>query len=330
MAHDRRRRQPPLLNALAVAALALAACDKLDFHQVELPGFSFEAPTWMAVPKDAQYRAGQIEARKGTRMVVVTWQAGGIMTPEEMPGAIGVAIEQVARGEQISLGPARTVTVGGQQATQLDATSGSVKVTYVDIVCGKRSVMIGVIAVSKFETMRDRILGSFRCDPDPGRDAEIGDVVPIGSDDPATLAGWHFTDADREVFAITNDELVAVFGETAVVEDVGIDKLRTMMPAFLGAGGATFTPADGGRETRALADGSRRIFEFGDLTTDGERMSAVTTLWECDDHVRLVFGLVVLPDAARRGAAVDWLARLRCSRPGDKTSFEPEPEREPE
>jgi hypothetical protein len=299
----------------------LGACDKLEFKPLALPGFSVDAPTFLEAPANAQYRAGQVQAQRGTKLVSISWQAGAAMTPEEMPGAIRVAIEHVAKGQGFNLGDAKAVTIGGQKATQLDAHSGEVKVTYVDIECGKRSVMIGVVATSQFETLRDRVLGSFHCTPDEAQEKLLGDLVPIGADDPATFAGWHYADDDRSIFSITNDELVAVFIETTTLDTPEMSKLREMIPSFLALGGASFVATDGGAETKTLADGSKRSFDRGELVVDGNRTPAVTTFWTCDDGVRLVIGLLVAPEADKLASGIDWITRLRCSKPGDVVAF---------
>jgi hypothetical protein len=309
---------PAVVVALSLAALA--GCDKLEFKPLALPGFTVDAPTFLKAPANAQYRAGQVQAQRGTKLLSISWQVGAAMTPEEMPAAIGVAIEQVAKGHNFQVGAAKAVTIGGQKATQLDAHSGEVKVTYVDIECGKRSVMIGIVGTSQYETMRDRVLASFRCTPVEAEEKLLGDLVPIGADDPATLAGWHYADDDHSVFSISNDKLIAVFMETTVMEKREMAKLHELIPTFFALGGATFT-SDGHIETRTLPGGATRTFDRGQMTVEQGTASAVTTYWTCDDGVRLVVGLLIAEDDDQRTDAIEWAARLRCSKPGDTYAF---------
>lgn len=335
MADDRRGHQALVLNrdarakndarpirrclTLALALAALGGCEKLEFKPFALPGFSVDAPTFVKVDPGASYRAGQAEGKKGFKNVYISWEVGGIMTTEEMPKALAIAMEHLAKGERMDIGEARTVTIGGQTASQVDGKMGAVRLSYTDVVCGKRSVTISVVASADFEKIRDRVLGSFRCAPVASEEAALGDLIPIGADDPAALAGWRYTDDDRSVFSITDGNLVGVFVETNT-HDIDPKKLREMLPSFFALGGATFV-AKGDEETRTLADGSKRVFERGEIGAEGEFAPAVMTFWTCDDRVRIVLGIVVAAETEQLTGAIDWVSRLRCSRPGDQTSF---------
>lgn len=308
-----------------VALALLGACDKLEWKPLALPGFSVDAPTFVTAPDKSQYqyRAGQVQAQRGTKLVSLSWSTGEALTVEEMPGIVDVAMKQMGQGD-FDLGPARRVTIGGQPGTQIEAKSGELRALFVDVNCGKRSVMIGVAAASQFETLRDRLLGSFRCRPIEAEEAALEGVVPIGADDPTAFAGWHYADEDRSVFTITNDELVAVFTESPVL-DVSDAEVKKMLPSFFALGGATFVPTSGGSEVRTLTDGSKRTFDRGEISTNGETAPAVLSFWHCPDGQRLMFSMVVAQEATAVAGAVDWLARLRCSKPGDQVRFDAPP-----
>jgi hypothetical protein len=101
--------------------------------------------------------------------------------------------------------------------------------------------------------------------------------------------------------------------------------MREMLPSFFALGGANFDATPGGDETRTLADGSKRVFDRGEMSSDGDVAPAVMTFWTCEDRVRMVVGVVIAGDPDQLTGAIDWLTRVRCSRPGDKPTFEPAP-----
>jgi hypothetical protein len=121
---DGRCRHAPFVLAIAAFALALGGCDKLTFKTFALPGFSVDAPDFVKIGKGASYRAGGAEGQLGTKTVSISWEVGGIMSTDEMPKALGLAIEHLAKGQHFELGDARTVTIGGQTATQIEGKSG--------------------------------------------------------------------------------------------------------------------------------------------------------------------------------------------------------------
>lgn len=279
----------------------------------------------MKAPPAASYRAGEVEAQKGFNAVYISWEIGGIMTTDEMPQAIRIAMEHFAKGERVDLGLARSTTIGGQEATQVEGKSGSVRMAYAQVRCGKRGITLTVVATSSFETIRDRMFGSFRCAPIAKEEEALGDLVPIAADDPDVLAGWRYLDDDREILSITNDELVAIFVEMSATDAGTTAELRKLVPKLFAAGGAVFEPTPGGAETRTVADGTKRSYDRGELVADDERSPAVTTLWTCEDRTRMVLGLVIVPDPDGLAGAVDWLSRLRCSRTGENVTFAPPP-----
>ncbi|HUQ07665.1 MAG TPA: hypothetical protein VM261_34460 [Kofleriaceae bacterium] len=325
MADDRRRPAPRTLAAvvgLAAAAIALGGCEKLELKRRELPGFSLHLPTFVKVPADLSYRAGELEGQKGFNAIYVSWEVGAIMTADEMPAALRISMEHFAKGERVEIGEASRTMIGGQPATSIEGKSGSVRIAYAQVTCGKRGITLSIVASSSYAMIRDRVYATFQCTPDPEEEAALGDLIPIGADDPSVLAGWHYLDDDREVFSITDGQRVAIFTEMSARDAGAAKELRALIPKFFEASGASFEPAAGGEETRTLSGGERRTFERGEFVADDNRSPAVTTLWTCGDGARMVMGLVISPDADTLPAAVDWLARLRCSQPGDTTKFD--------
>jgi len=307
--------------------LAIASCKKksIEFHRLELPGFSIEVPTFVKAPVKPEYRAGDVQRQQFPgnievpTAISVSWQPGAIMTVEELPATARVLLaEFVPKGTKTTFGAARTVTVGGQTATQLDAKLATVDALFIDITCGKRTVMITIATVEHFTTIRDRMLKSFVCKPVEADEAALDSLVAVGADDPKTFDGWRYADTDHSVVNITNGEMVVVFAETQKPDGIELDTFRKVLPQLFGASGATFTPDTDGRETRTLAGGERRQFERGKVTIEGETVAAVLSLWACPDGKRAVFGfaMIVLPEIPA-SKAIDFITKVRCGKVGD-------------
>lgn len=311
-------------RSIIVAALVLTAGCKergLEFSRIELPGFSIEVPTFVKAPVGPEYHRGELQRHKFPgvavpTMIGLTWQAGEILTNEEMPAMAKVVIDSFAGSLKTTYGATTSVTVGGQKATRLDASLDKVSMSFVDITCGKRSVMLSLAALDNFQAIRDRMLDSFVCKPIEAEEAKLGSKFPVGADDPTVFEGWRFGDEDRSVMTITNDELVVVFVETPKPDNVSLEQLRSLVPKLLDAAGTTFTPSNDPPETRNLGS-ERRIFERGTLTAEGETSAAVTSIWMCPDGARTVIALAVVSEGIATKAAVDFISKVRCAKAKD-------------
>ncbi len=111
------------IRRAALLVLVVAGCrgDGIEYHRVEFPGFSLEVPTILTYGKDqvTQYRAGRVEARDGSRLVMLTWRAGAISTVEDMPEVMRIISGADSR-MTIQAEPARALQLGGQDATQIE------------------------------------------------------------------------------------------------------------------------------------------------------------------------------------------------------------------
>jgi len=297
-----------------VVSGAVAACNlpriERSYQRIELPGFSLEAPTFVKAKPGLSYREGDVEAREGLSSISISWKVGKPFSVQELPATVKTVLEELAEGEKVTLERARSQLIGGQKASVVSGTVGMAHTAFADITCGGRSVMISVAGLA-IDELRDRIFGSFQCKPSAAEEKQLADTVPIGVDDPTTLASLRYVDDDRSSFVITNGDQVAVF-DTTTGDTQEIDMLRGLMPKLLGAG-ANFKGDPKGRESRG-----RRTFDRGTMTLeDGTTRAAVTSLWRCDNDADAVLALVLVPDKADQPKAIDWLMKIRCAKPGD-------------
>lgn len=295
--------------------LLLAACDAgVEYHRVEMPGFSLELPKQATFNGDlkTQYRTGQVEARFGLKFVAVNWQVGAIATVEELPSIAKATAAAMPDGARITTQPARTEMVNGHKATWLDAKIETVEVSFVDIECGKRSVMIGMGAASGFEAMRSRILRSFTCKPGEADEKAIASAVPIGVDDAAVLHDW-FPVPNDDAYTISNGALMAVFAE---VPHTAIDgrTLEKVLPSLFAAYGGNWTASR--REKRAALGGEREV-HFGTMTLDGGALPTALALWPCGARGDMLMGMVMRMDGADLEPAATFLTKVRCAQPSD-------------
>lgn len=306
-----------------VAVVLVAGCttsgssSPVEYRRLELPGFSLDAPADVVRASGLDYRSGEVQHRSPTRAIGITWQTGPIFAVEEMPPAIQIIAEQFARGGTVKFGAANPITVGGQKAIRMDGSMDAVEMTFVDVTCGARSVLIAVAGASGVGEARTRLLDSFRCQPVAAEERLLS-AAPIGVDDPATLRGWRYTDDDRSTLSITNGESVAVLVELPKTGSIDTEIVRKLLPKLLGTAGATFTPAaQGARETREIGPGQTRVFDRGRLTVEETSLPALVSYWECTGTSRAIVALLMTAEESELTGAIDWLSRIRCSRPGD-------------
>ncbi len=301
---------------LAVAALTSCSPREHELHKRQLPGFSLDVPAFVEVKPELSYRDDEIQADQGMLGISVSWSEGGTLDPAGLNMTVKALMETAAKGEDVELDPARSPTIGGQQAVQVEGNIGGIaRFSFTNVVCGGRSVMIGIVGGASFEKLRDRMLGSFACTPVAADEKQLGSTTPIGVDDPTTLAGFRYVDQDRSQFSITNGELIAIF-DTTSADSESMELMTKLLPNLLGAG-ANVTMDRDGRAVRSVGSASRS-FEQGSMKNeDGTRNGVVTSLWRCDGDKQAVFAIVVVLFDTDRTKAIDWLSKIRCARPGD-------------
>jgi hypothetical protein len=275
--------------------LAFLGCfTEPSFHRVAFPGFSLEAPQWLGVPEDSEYRKGEAQGSLLAQRVRVSWHDGALTTVEEMPALFRSVSSETPRD-------VREVEVAGQRATRLDAR----RRTLVDVSCGKRTVMLDVSGEAAFV---ERIVTSFDCHPDEALEAWLGEHSLLAVDDPAVLAGWRREEGEPGAYVITNGEITLDFGEIRKLRLVGVETARAQI---LAAMGPAFLRT---RTERIEAYGQQRVFEVGTVVQGG---GLVFGVWLCEtgDDGLAVTATSALED---QGEALAVLSRVRCSRPGDR------------
>jgi hypothetical protein len=270
-----------------ISLLALAGCrEKVEYHRIEFPGFSLEAPTALTYGKDhlTEYRAGQAQAIFGTRLVVVGWQPGEHATTAEMPMLVRAMTAALPDSAKLETDPAQATTVSGHDATRVDAEIETMKLSILDIECGKRSVMLGLGATDNLDEMRDRILASFDCHPVAAQDQANDDLVVA----------------------------VMQIPQTGSLDSTSLDKI---LPAIFGSVGADWTSE---RSETRMVDNSARAFQVGRMKAEGETMAGVLTVWNCAGRADAVMALALAQVAdGSPTSAIDFLTKLRCAKPAD-------------
>jgi len=298
----------------ALVLLLVLGCKRsTELKRVELPGFSLELPASVHYTGDGKtdYRAGTVRDVGDGLVVFVGWQFGEIASVDEMPVAVRAIVEAVPALARIELAQARSVEIGGQKATRIDSKIEDVAVTFADITCGKRSVMLGFGAARDFEATRDRILASFQCHP-AAADEALAEAAPIGVDDPAVLAGWSRV-ANEDAFAMTNGRLAVVaVGAPSGGSVTGV--LHRMIPTLFASIGAKWQ--ERGRETH----GGREYFR-GTMTADGEETPGVIAAWPCGDGGDDALIVLALAPEDALDDAIAFIGKLRCARATDAPLF---------
>lgn len=307
-----------LLSSLALSSLLTSAgCKKrVEYHRVEFPGFALDVPEGMNYGKDpeTEYRAGQVQWQDGSRLVIVSWQAGSRSTTEEMPLLVRTMAMAIPNGTKMESDPAQTVTVNGHQGTRVDARIETMSLSLVDIDCGKRSMMIGVGALRDLDEMRERVLGSFQCQPMARLEQPIGtSAVPFGVDDPSILAGWVRVQ-NEDMFTMAKGTTMLLALQVPRGDKASALVLDKAIPELMSATGAAWTNHD--METRKTKSGDR-MFRRGQVKVEEEVMAGVVTVWPCEGRADAVLVMAFVPTDAELGGAIDFISGLRCANPDD-------------
>lgn len=319
------------IRRAALLLLAVAGCrgDRIEYHRVELPGFSLEVPAFVNYGKDpaTEYRAGEVEGKSSSHLVVLTWRLGPNTPLEEMPTMARALRAGIPESKTLQTEPARALQINGNNATQIEARLDTAQMSYTEITCGKRAVIVYVVARTiSVRAMRDRILNSFACRPIATQEAAIdGAAAPFGIDDPALLAGWHRVNNSDE-FTMSNGKLVVFVSQRPRMEEV-VKELDRFLPAIMGASGSSWTK--GKVETRP-SQGGERTFHHGQMSTAGEMVDGIVTVWHCPERTDSVMALAFSKPGGKLEPAIDLLTKLRCARPDDPPlPLAPEPKQAP-
>jgi hypothetical protein len=300
----------------ALVLLLVAGCgERVEYHRVEFPGFSFEVPTAVTYGEDrtTEYRAGDVEARGSSWLVKLEWHPGAITSVEEMPQLARAFRVGIPESVESEVGPARAIRVGGQDATQVDILIATSPTSIIEIACGRRTVMVSITTRGAIQAMRDRILGSFDCQPIAELESKLGaGASPFGIDDPALLASWYRVD-DEDEFMISNGELMVHASQRPGI----MERFGDYLPAIFSATGGSWT--SGRSETRPNPAGER-TFYHGRMVMEGDAkdaMNAVATAWRCSGRSDAVLVFAFSPSGSDLAPAIDLIAKLRCAKIDD-------------
>lgn len=312
------------LATLAVAALGCDRKRELAYHPVSGPGFALVLPDsrergdLLTTTTSDNYATGQIlygGHRPFVHAAGVAWRPGTIMTDDELETALkamaGLLGDKGGRVEVVE--HPTEVTFGGAPAKRVALADRHTRLIMVETACGARAITVFAMAENP-EPILARADGSYRCLPDPAKDAALAsDRSPAGLDG---FDGWHRVD-DAEVFMMTDGTMVASIQpvpNTRAADALGLSRfMATVLPPTVG----TWQP-----ETNETIEryGRRRELAHGWLTAEGERSRMIGAVWTCPGTGGL-FAWVALDESVVTArtilAATDVLLRLRCLDPAE-------------
>lgn len=310
--------RPALVAAAALLGLIGCKPGKIDFHRVDLPGFSLELPTELVYRGDprADYAVGAVKAERRSRppyVVHVTWEAGPLSTPDELAAYGRLSVDAIGDpANTVAPSPVESFQVGEHPAVRMSLLLRGSPMVLVEIACGQRAVRIAAWTPRGGAVIVDRALASFRCTPVAELEAADAVADPVGFDGVDTLLrGWMKVEAEPGQLAITDGSMIALFQKTPGSAPLPVDAIDRMLPGMMKLGGAGWQAR--GREHKQGPHGGRDVFS-GVMTADGEAYDAVVSLWPCSSNGVLA---MVLHDGQGRDAALDMLLAARCPRPGD-------------
>ena len=312
------------LAALAVAAMGCDRKRELAYQPVSGPGFAIVLPDsrergeLLTTTTSDNYATGQLlfgGGRPFVHVAGVAWRPGTIMTDDELETALkamaGLLGDKGGRVEVVEHPTA--VTFGGAPAKRVALTDRHTRLVLIETACGARAITVFAMAEAP-EPILARADGSYRCLPDPAKDAALAtDRSPAGLDG---FDGWHRVD-DAEVFMMTDGTMVAsvqAVPHTHAADRVGLNRfMSAILPPSMGTWQAETT------ETIERY-GRRREIAHGWLTAEGERSRILGAWWSCPGTGGL-FAWVALDESVVTArtviAATDALLRLRCLNPGE-------------
>jgi hypothetical protein len=313
------------LATLAVAASA--GCKRrreLTYQPISGPGFAVVLPDsrqrgdLLATTTSDNYATGQIlygGSRPFVHAAGVAWRPGTVMTDDELEAALKAMSGLLgAKGERLEVVERPTaVSFGGTPAKRVALAGREQRLVLIETACGARSITVFAMAEDP-EPILARADGSYRCLPDPAKDAALAtDKSPAGLDG---FDGWHRL-ADADTFMMTDGTIVASIQSlpnTQAADTVGLNQFMA----------AVLPPSEGTwrAETTDTVEryGRRRTIARGWLDSSDGRAQMLGTTWTCPGTGGL-FAWVALDESAvtarTLNEATDALLRLRCLDPGE-------------
>jgi len=301
---------------VAFVYLLLLVCKpaSVDYHRVELPGFSVEVPTTLVYRGDlrADYPTGAVKDKQRTPpfVVGVSWSTGALSTLDELDGYGKLMAQGIGARGEVRVVSREAATVGDAAAVRLEVAIKSMPMLFVEIICGKRKIQI-----TGTKPEAERVIESLRCTPIAELEATPGTTELVGFDAPAeAVTGWSRGEAEPGQLAITNGTTVAVFAPTPDATGVTPDAFERLLPGIMEVAGIGWVGK--GRERGTGPEGAREVW-YGKMKIDGDDLPGAVTMWPCTGRSGGIMAIVVHPTEVARSAALEVVMKARCARPDD-------------
>ena len=298
-----------VLVAFGVSYLAFPGLARASIEQREFPGFSLALPKGEVIEDSFVYANGKYTAKNvadAGGVVIVQWQLGTPMTPEELK--LVANLMGPALGKKID-GTARTTTVPGSDGKPVDTIlygGGGGSFTLSMLTCGNRQVLVATGGGSSTLELQKRVIASFQCKPDPKQEATAAVEIPLVLD----LPGWYMAVREIDQIQIT-DGVTGNLTMRTFPRDFKVDLADVLGPIFKAAGiDVKVGEKVGERVPLTLSEGSDSI--------DGW-----ATLKPCPTGTAMVLGLADTPEQLDQ--LYERVRTARCLRPGEPAQQWPDP-----
>jgi hypothetical protein len=205
----------PVFVAMAVVATGAMGCSLVSGQQTlverQLPGFSVKVPEGRPErEKSDDYADGILKIPTGGGLVMVTWHPR--RGEDEGQLLQGMLTQMGATGVH----PAPHLKGAGLAVQSLVGRGKGQDVAVSSIRCGEREVLLWTRLPRGAERLQERMLASFKCSPDPVRDAAAVAPPPVVVDLPP---GWRQGEAGPANIGWQGDQGSVVFRMAALRTD---------------------------------------------------------------------------------------------------------------
>ncbi len=306
-----------IVLGLIVAGSACKKNSPLAYHTVALPGFTVQAPTPLIYQADlaANYHAGKVEWKDGSRRILVAWRRGIPMTADD----VSVVVKAIGGLAPASVGQfvvdSGDYTASGLRGFQVTLKNSGYRIQFFEAWCGKRVVTFAVAAAAaEMPSLWAKLTGSIVCAPRAEQEAKLDTATPITPAEPELLAGWQ-REPDDASFIISNDDRVLVAQEVASFESMTTPIVQNLIAVLATHIGGTWVL---GHSETTTGPFGRRDLTLGTLTVDQTEFHAVVSIFRCEGQSTGLMLLVMGDKAsAQLGEIAELSTKIRCATPGD-------------
>jgi hypothetical protein len=192
--------------ALLLAGLSSVTACKREVKLVHqaLPGFSIDLPEGapIATSTALEYATGSYALRDDAhhRLAILGWSVGTKLTPTELGQMLSIFSSLTH-----TTGAATVIREPGPRGTTVETSvflTDRVPIYVTQLECGGRNVVLAIGTPVSADPARAAMLTSFRCTPDPAKEARLGTVdLKIRVD----LPGWKMVSHDGGQLMLTDD-----------------------------------------------------------------------------------------------------------------------------